>query len=248
MHTITGTIYNDLTTWQFFPYSDGEKVGGLNIYFPIRSKMTSRQALAFVKRAVSKESKPWLIPNRSSWLIDLNRLRDWVVSTTRPDFLAPLDWLTGDATTVRPEVDFERKWQFDRWEDWTEVSFYIDREEHMMNALSKIFLSHKGADKPSVRRYFTALKEVGFDPWLDEVSMAAGAELHRSILQGFKDSCAAVFFITPNFRDETYLRTEVDYAVQQKNEKQDRFAIVTLVFRDADGNKGVVPELLNRFL
>jgi hypothetical protein len=210
--------------------------------------MTSRQAVEFVKRALSCESKPWLIPNRSSWLIDLNRLRDWVASSRYPDFLAPLDWLKGDSATVKPEVDFDRKWMFDRWEDRTEVRFHIDRGEFILDSSTKIFLSHKGADKPRVLRFFTVLKELGFDPWLDDDAMPAGTELHRGILQGFKDSCAAVFFITPNFKDEAYLRTEVNYAVQQKNEKGDRFAIITLVFHDEQGNKGVVPELLKTFV
>ena len=63
--------------------------------------------------------------------------------------------------------------------------------------------------------------------------MDAGSELERAILQGFKDSCAAVFFVTPSFQDEAYLATEVNYAIQEKREKGDRFSIVTLVFRMA---------------
>jgi hypothetical protein len=43
------------------------------------------------------------------------------------------------------------------------------------------------------------LQELGFDSWLDEEAMSAGTELERGILRGFKDSCAALFFITPNF-------------------------------------------------
>jgi hypothetical protein len=77
-------------------------------------------------------------------------------------------------------------------------------------------LSHKGADKPRVRRFAIVLKELGFDAWLDEDAMTAGTELHRGILQGFKDSCAAVFFITPNFKDESYLRSEVNYVCVAK--------------------------------
>ena len=248
MHTITGTIFNGISTWQLYPYSDGGKSEGLVIYFPIRPKVTSREAVDFVRRALSRESKPWLIPNRSSWLIDLNLLREWVASSQYPDFLVPLDWLKSDVTTVKAEVDFGRNWMFDRWEDQTEVRFHIDRGEYILNSSAKLFLSHKGADKPRVRGFSTVLKELGFDAWLDEDAMSAGTELHRGILQGFKDSCAAVFFITPNFKDEAYLRTEVNYAVQQKNEKSDRFAIITLVFHDEQGNKGVVPELLETYV
>ncbi len=111
----------------------------------------------------------------------------------------------------------------------------------------RIFLSHKGADKPMVREFKRTLEELGFDPWLDEDAMTAGVELERGILQGFKDSCAAVFFVTPLFQDEAYLASEVNYAIQEKRAKHDRFAIVTLVFSDGP-SKGVVPDLLKQYV
>ncbi|MBT9132796.1 MAG: hypothetical protein DDT33_01325 [Firmicutes bacterium] len=110
----------------------------------------------------------------------------------------------------------------------------------------RIFLSHKGADKPMVREFKRTLEELGFDPWLDE-DAAAGVELERAILQGFKDSCAAVFFVTPNFQDEQYLSTEVNYAIQEKRAKGERFSIVTIVFSEGP-NKGVVPDLLKQYV
>jgi hypothetical protein len=111
----------------------------------------------------------------------------------------------------------------------------------------KIFLSHKGSDKPLVRKYKETLRLLGFDPWLDEDAMAAGTSLDRGVLDGFKHSCAAVFFVTPSFKDEKYLATEVDYAIAEKNEKGDRFAIITLVFKSG-ADKGTVPDLLHRFV
>ena len=48
-------------------------------------------------------------------------------------------------------------------------------EEYMNEvAPQRIFLSHKGADKPTVRKYARMLTELGFQPWLDEKAMAAG--------------------------------------------------------------------------
>jgi hypothetical protein len=108
----------------------------------------------------------------------------------------------------------------------------------------KIFLSHKSVDKPIVYRYYHALKEVGFDPWLDEPSMAAGANLEREVLRGFEESCAAVFFITENFKDEKYLAAEVDYAVMQKRKKDRKFAIITLRYTNA----APVPGLLTPYI
>jgi hypothetical protein len=108
----------------------------------------------------------------------------------------------------------------------------------------RIFLSHKSVDKPLVYRYHHALKATGFDPWLDETNMAAGANLEREVLRGFEESCAAVFFITENFRDEKYLAAEVDYAVMQKRKKDKKFAIITLRY----ANAAEIPGLLTPYI
>jgi len=111
----------------------------------------------------------------------------------------------------------------------------------------KIFLSHKGIDKPKVREYKEVLSLLGFDIWLDEDAMSAGAELERELLQGFKDSCAAIFFVTPNYLDEQYLSTEVNYAIQEKRAKGKEFSLIVLVMEE-NGKKGDVPELLKQYV
>ena len=109
---------------------------------------------------------------------------------------------------------------------------------------TRIFLSHKSVDKPLVYRYYHALKEAGFDPWLDEPDMPAGANLEREVFKGFAESCAAVFFISENFKDEKYLAAEVDYAVMQKRNKDKKFAIITLRYSGA----APVPDLLTPYI
>jgi hypothetical protein len=109
---------------------------------------------------------------------------------------------------------------------------------------AKIFLSHKTVDKPLVYRYHHCLKALGYDPWLDEFMMPAGANLEREILKGFEESCAAVFFITESFTDERYLATEVDYAIMQKRKKGPKFSIVTLRY----SNAAPVPGLLTPYI
>ena len=109
---------------------------------------------------------------------------------------------------------------------------------------SKIFLSHKSKNKDIVRRYYHALNEVGFDPWLDESNMAAGSNLERELIRGFDESCAVVFFMTEHFTDENYLATEIDYAIEQKRRKDRKFAIITLRYPGAND----VPRLLTRYI
>lgn len=107
----------------------------------------------------------------------------------------------------------------------------------------KIFLSHKGVDKDLVRDYEQTLRLLGFQPWLDEEAMPAGTPLHRGIRQGFADSCAAVFFVTPSFVDEKYLATEVNYAIEERTARGDQFAIITIRF-----GGGEIPTLLRQFV
>lgn len=63
-----------------------------------------------------------------------------------------------------------------------------------------------------------------------------------------QDSCGVVFFITPSFKDEGFLETEVNYAVAEKRTKSDQFAIIALQFVDHNGNTGVVPDLLKAYV
>jgi len=113
----------------------------------------------------------------------------------------------------------------------------IDRIPHPSEC--RIFLSHKGVDKPMVERYHRALRLIGMDPWLDKEDMPAGTNLERGLLRGFEESCAAVFFVTQFFKDENYLATDIDYARIEKRKKKDKFAIITLTYGQV-----VVPSLL----
>lgn len=112
----------------------------------------------------------------------------------------------------------------------------------------RIFLSHKGVDKGKVTEFKNTLALLGYDPWLDEEAMPAGTPLERGLLQGMQDSCGVVFFITPSFKDEGYLETEIQYAIQEKRTKGDRFSIITLQFVDSEGRAGEIPELLKIYV
>ena len=63
-----------------------------------------------------------------------------------------------------------------------------------------------------------------------------------------QDSCGVVFFITPSFKDEGYLQTEIDYAIQEKRKKEDKFAIITLQFISDDGKEAPIPDLLEPYV
>ena len=112
----------------------------------------------------------------------------------------------------------------------------------------KVFLSHKGTDKPMVLDFKDTLELLGFEPWLDEDAMPAGTALARGLMQGMKDSCGAVFFVTPSFEDEGFLESEINYAIQEKQEKGDKFAIITLLFENEEEGSASVPDLLKPYV
>lgn len=117
-----------------------------------------------------------------------------------------------------------------------------------MSEAKKVFLSHKGVDKETVVDFKKTLEFLGYDPWIDEDAMPAGTALERGLLQGMQESCGVVFFITPSFKDEGYLATEVNYAIQEKRRKGDKFAIISLQFVDDKGNVGTIPDLLKTYV
>lgn len=55
------------------------------------------------------------------------------------------------------------------------------------------------------------------------------------------------FFVTPDYKDEGFLETEIGYAITEKMEKGDKFSIITLVY-EKDGKMGEVPPLLNPYV
>lgn len=115
-----------------------------------------------------------------------------------------------------------------------------------MNDSKQVFLSHKSVDKDLVTDFKETLELLGYEPWLDEEAMPAGTVLERGLNQGMKDSCAVIFFITPEFKDEGFLETEIDDAAQEKRKKGDKFAIITLQFGGKEGAS--IPDLLRRYV
>lgn len=213
---------------------------GLYVIFPMHFEYNKRIALAKLKEALIKNSISWIFEKNGHWTIKINELYNNFPSLPR------FKWLEG---TVQPELEIETKQTLhDSKMKETTIQFIITKKEVNLSMPKRIFLSHKSCDKPLVREYFETLKAIGFEPWLDEDAMTAGSTIERALIAGMKDSCAAVFFITPSYMDENFLASEINYAMEKKREKADRFSIITLVFSDENGRKGQVPDLLKQFV
>lgn len=110
----------------------------------------------------------------------------------------------------------------------------------------RVFLSHKTIDKPRVLRFKNALHICGFQPWIDEDEMPAGTHLDAAILNGMKRSCAVVFFITPHFKDDRFLKREIEYAIIEERERPGEFMVIPLLLDGADD--AYLPPLLSPFV
>lgn len=203
--------------WQQLEEAAGQRRGIAGVWFPENSNDELAVRFLVMQQVVENERKLWDF----GFKIGVHKFQPakehFRSVVARPFFEEFSDRLGKAAGMASPEARALQAVSFDRLPGDNEV---------------KIFLSHKTADKPLVRRFHRALIELGFQPWLDEPDMPAGRDLERSILQGFEDSCAAVFFITERFVDEDYLATEVTYAIRQKRKKGEKFAIITLVFSE----------------
>jgi hypothetical protein len=170
----------------------------------------------------------WLREKDGHWWVDLDKVRK------EHDYVAEAGWLTGVECVKPAFVD-----------DMYAVQFELRKEELTVNKQTRILLSHKGPDKPMVERYFRTLKILGFDPWYDKNDIKAGDTIHREIAEGFDKSCAVVFFVTPNFVDDRWLKMEIDHANEQIIRKADCFRIITLVM-PKKGKPVTVPPILER--
>lgn len=232
--------------WQGYP-ANLRQEEGYCIRFVVQGQMPQRELIRTVTSLLDTNDIDWLRHHGRTWLFDVPAYRRWIKSkpdTFDEEDVRQIEWLEG-AVIVEPERVAGNELNLD---PTTVLGFTIYKEDYLMDSKTKIFLSHKGPDKPMVERFHKTLELLGFSPWLDTEAMAGGTELHRGIRQGFKDSCAVVFFVTPNFKDDRYLRTEVNYAADEKIEKGDRFAILVLRMADADGKKGDVPDVFSPYV
>lgn len=177
--------------------------------------------------------------------LNLNGIDRTNPNMIRKELFSLLNLKKRDAIFLFDNTNNYSNWDADLERDLKEN--FLQHKMVMNMEPMKIFLSHKSINKDKVRNFKTILELLGFSPWLDEEAMSAGANLERSLHSGMVDSCAAIFFITPDYKDEKYLATEIDYAISRKRQDE-KFSIITLVFSDENGEKGVVPNLLQPYV
>jgi hypothetical protein len=241
---VTHFMFGGPVSWQLVPgpyeYRETE---GVFLNFPFSSKVSRRRAFEFIAEQLTTNRITWLSRSGGLWRLDLDGLRNFVGNSWQD----AVDWMTG-VLLLEPEVETDWVRGLREPREETSVQFIITREEIALSGNQRIFLSHKRVDKPLVRRIGSVLRLLGFEPWIDESDMPAGAELERALLAGMKSSCAAVFFVTVNYEDHNFLATEINYAIAEKRAKGKRFAIITLTVASDNGREIQVPDLLKTYV
>lgn len=231
MRKISITIVNNTSHIHCMPLEEGHTDDGFCLDFFINKQNVPQKELLPIVRTFTSDIH-WIKWNAESLFLDLSKMKE-----AFQDLFYNCDWMKG-VVKVDPQFDVELITEVPI------VTYQMTKEQIELTFPKKIFLSHKGSNKEFVKKFYEVLKELGFDPWLDDEDMPAGMDPNRGILKGLQESCACIFFITPEFKDERYLTFEIDCAQKQKMNKGEKFSIITLQFTNEEGKKGVVPDIL----
>lgn len=106
---------------------------------------------------------------------------------------------------------------------------------------SRIFLSHKGVNKPLVEKIDRALRMLNLKTWFDRDDLAAGDTLVRGVDTAFSSCSAAVFFISGDYVDAGVIQKEIDRAIHEAAMRKDSFRIIPLVLAQHGGKDANVP-------
>lgn len=109
---------------------------------------------------------------------------------------------------------------------------------------SRIFLSHKGVDKPFVEKVDGALRQLGLKTWFDKDDLAAGDTLARDVENAFAQCSAAVFFVSAHYFDAGVIGKEIDRAIHEAATRGAGFRIIPLLLAQHGGTDDRVPKPL----
>jgi len=166
------------------------------------------------------------------------------LDTTKQTF-AKLGFDAGfSAAGVFPAGKYTEEAKSARVESGKEVARLIQnwaqaRRRDMEN--SRIFLSHKGIDKPLVEKIDRALRLLNMKTWFDRDDLVAGDPLVRGVNNAFSGCAAAVFFISGEYVDAGVIRKEIDRAIHEATMRGESFRVIPLVLAQHGGTDSNVP-------
>jgi len=102
----------------------------------------------------------------------------------------------------------------------------------------RVFISHSSKDKPRVEELAVALRERGFDPWLDKWEITAGDDIVASINAGLEEASVGIVVFSAHTDASNWVKAEVSYLTYARA-TEDKVLIPVLLDED-----GTIPPLL----
>lgn len=106
---------------------------------------------------------------------------------------------------------------------------------------ARIFLSHKGINKPLVTLIDEALRSLNLRTWFDRNDLMPGDALVRTVDGAFTGCAAAVFFISGDYVDAGVIKNEVERAIHERAMRGEAFRVIPLVLAQHGGRDAHVP-------
>ena len=102
--------------------------------------------------------------------------------------------------------------------------------------MSRVFLCHSSADKPTVRELYRRLRSDGVNPWFDEEDLLPGQLWEKEIPKAVRSSSAVIVCISQNSVEKTgYVQKEVSCALDAAEEQPEgRIFLIPAKLEDCD--------------
>lgn len=105
--------------------------------------------------------------------------------------------------------------------------------------MAKIFISYKRGDEPFVRQLDQALRDHGYETWVDLTDIPPTAVFMDEVRAAIEQADAVVFVLTPESASSSVCGQEVEHALRHKKR------LIPIVRRDVD-RPGLLPALAER--
>lgn len=81
-------------------------------------------------------------------------------------------------------------------------SVYLSRRLEKKRMSKRIFIIHSHKDKDTARDITAMLRDMGYNPWLDEEEIVPGQNWNKAIRQAIENSSVALFLASPNTNEK----------------------------------------------
>ena len=115
-------------------------------------------------------------------------------------------------------------------------SIFLSRRLKRKRERERIFLIYSHKDKEAVRNISNKLKEMGYNPWLDEEEIVPGQNWQNTVLQGIENSALALYLSSKNTESSKgFMNSELKAARNLlRSSKESQSPIIPVFIEDSE--------------